>query len=565
MAYNPATAVEIDKKLREDFRRRLKDFGISAETTDPVLAVLFRTFAGRLESLYAETEQIRLALLDELIAGLGIERRAARPAQTVVRFLLESGSELIDGGTELVGEAQSGERLTFTTDAPVAVSAARIALGATYQEGILQLMPGVEMPEQMQAARPSLEPVKVNLGPNPAVFLAIENLPPLHLSRHGFFFELSPDAESLRRALLSEAWCVAGPDGSLGAKGILRPRRGNAGVRFLEWLIDHETAAAAPEKSTGEVPQLMDGFYAGRIFLLPEIPPERRFLCRMPKGMEAALAKIFGRAGAPALEQPRAWIRIGMPRRAPNLHTGIGSIWLHAVSASNVECFNETVRFDEQGGSIPVSREAGAAKYLVAPLSIFGEAKSVYLPEFEPSPDADAGRYSIHNGRIRLRPAKGQDNKPDAYANLRLWLSSGSLGNTVGPGKVQAFLKRPGSPGLRISNPTSAAGGTDGESFQDAQARFACALLSRDRIVTRADLAAAARSFDRRIRSADVSMGLERTPRGIRRVQRVRCLVDRNDFLDPEEEARVLGQELQLYLQERFLYDIELSLKLEWQ
>src|SRR5258708_28685640 len=100
MAYPRATAIEIDKKLRDDFRRRLKDFGISAETTDPVLAVLFRTFAGQLENLYSETEGTRLALLDELTAGLGIERRAARPTQTVVRFLLERDSEWIDSGTD---------------------------------------------------------------------------------------------------------------------------------------------------------------------------------------------------------------------------------------------------------------------------------------------------------------------------------------------------------------------------------------------------------------------------------------------------------------------------------
>ena len=80
MAYERPTAVEIDKKLREDFRRRLKDFGISAEATDPVLAVLFRTLAGQLEALYSETGRIRLALLDELITGLGIEpRRLAGP------------------------------------------------------------------------------------------------------------------------------------------------------------------------------------------------------------------------------------------------------------------------------------------------------------------------------------------------------------------------------------------------------------------------------------------------------------------------------------------------------
>jgi hypothetical protein len=298
------------------------------------------------------------------------------------------------------------------------------------------------------------------------------------------------------------------------------------------------------------------------MFVFPEIPPERRFLCKMPRAMEPVLTKIFGRATAQVFDQPRAWVRISFPRRVANLHTGISSIWLHAVSASNVECFNETIRFEEHGTSIPISREAGTSKYLVAPLSIFGEAKASYLPEFQPSSDPNVGRYNIHNGRIQLRPARHPDDRPEAYANLRLWVSSGALASSVPPGKVQAFLKRASA--IRISNPTAAAGGTDGEGFQQAQARFAAALLSRDRIVTRQDLIALVRAFDRRILDADVSIGLERTESGARRVQRVRCLMDREEFLDPEAEGQVLRQELTAHLRSRILYDTDLSLELVW-
>lgn len=561
MAYARATAVEIDKKLRDDFRRRLKDFGISAETADPVLAVIFRTFAGQLETLYSDTERIRLALLDELIAGLGTERRAARAAQTIVRFLVDRDAELIDAGTELIGEAQSGERLTFTTDASIAASPARLALAATYQDGTLQLMPGIEMPEAVAAARPAVDPVKINLGATPALFLALEELPAMHLSRLGFFFELGPDAGSILRALPHEPWCLAAPDGSLGAQGILRPLRRNAGIRTLEWLLK-APSAPAPADSDVEVPELPDGFYAGRGFVFPEVPAERRFLCKLPKAMEPALNKIFGRAAPQVFDRPRAWLRISFPRRVANLHTGIASVWLHAVSASNVECFNETVRFEEHGTSIPISREAGTAKYLVAPLSIFGEAKASYFPEFQPSSDPNVGRYNIHNGRIQLRPARHPDDRPESYANLRLWVSSGALANSVGPGKVQGFLKRASA--VRVSNPTAAAGGTDTEGFQQAQARFATAILSRDRIVTRQDLVAAVRAFDRRILDAAVSLGLDRTETGLRRVQRVRCLVDKEEFLDPPAEGRVLEQELSGHLRTRFLYDTDLSLELVW-
>src|ERR1044071_9291625 len=114
MPYESASAIEIDRKLREDFRKRLKDYGVSAEATDPVLAVIFRTFAHEIERFYGETGRIRLALLYELMAGLHMEPRRARPAQTVVRFFSDAQtSALVPGGTELNGIAASGARVTL--------------------------------------------------------------------------------------------------------------------------------------------------------------------------------------------------------------------------------------------------------------------------------------------------------------------------------------------------------------------------------------------------------------------------------------------------------------------
>ena len=568
MPYTSASAIEIDKKLRDDFRRRLKDFGVSAETTDPVLAVLFRTFAQQLEALYTETGRIRLALLDELIAGLGIERRMARPAQTVVRFLAGSGAQIIEAGTELFGEAQNGERLTFTTDRTIAASPAQIAMAAVYQDGALQLLPGLEMPEAFQSRRPSLDPVRINLGPNPAIFLAVEGLPASHLSHHSFMVELGPDAYRIQRALEFETWCLMGHDGELSSKGIFRPQFGNAGTLSLNWLAPESGEAVAEEKADGtqelEVPVLPNGFYSSRVFVLPAVPVSRRFLCPMPRVMEPGLSRIFGRDAAALFQQPRAWLRISLPKDIPSLATGISTISMHAVTASNVECFNQTVYFDKQGTSVPISREAGTANYLVAPLSIFGEAGSVYLPEFQPSSDASIGRYAIRSGRVELRPAKRPDGTPEAYANVRVWITAGKLGNEVGPGQVQSFLKKGDVSGIRITNPTAAAGGTNGEGFEEAQTRFSEALLSRDRIVTRADAEIVARSFDRRILKVDVRSGLERGERGLRRLQRLTCSLDRNDFVDPAAEIEVLRDDLTRFLRTRLPYDTELALELEW-
>ena len=439
MAYELPSAVEIDRKLRQDFRDRLKEFGISSETTDPVLAVLFRSFAVELEALYSETGRIRTALLDELIEGLGVDRRRPRSAQTVVRLLPKSGQTAqAPAGAELLGETESGERLTFTTDAALTPSDARIAMAFAYQDGMLRLLSGVDPSEEIQTARPSLEPVRAGLGAYPAIFVAVENLPETHLSGQGFFFDLGPETDVVVRALRNEPWCLAGPDGDFSAAGILRPQRRNAGVRRLEWLVrdaDANEEPAAPTalhgKHGAETPELPDGYYAGRVIMFPSAPSTRRFRCGRPRAMEKALRGILGTEGPRILEQPRAWLRISMGPDAPPLDEAILNITLNAVTASNAECFNETIRFAEHGATIPISREAGAAKLLVAPLSVFGEGEHAYAPQFHPSTEPGLGRYAIHNGRIHLEAARHADGTTDSYANLRLWLTSGKAGNRV--------------------------------------------------------------------------------------------------------------------------------------
>lgn len=562
MPHGSASAVEIDRKLHQDFRRRLKDYGISAETTDPVLAVIFRTFAQEIEKIYLETGRIRASLLDEFLAGLQIEPRKARPAQSVVRFFPNSEtSVLVPGGTELEGIAGTGERLTFLNDAPVRISNARIALAATYQDGAIQLLPSIDMPDLLHAAHPSLDPVPARLGPQPALYVAIEDLPASHLGQHSFFFEFGPDSLRVVQALRSEPWCIAGPDGELSSSGMLRPRRGNGGIRLLEWLVQPEKQ---DEALTREAPELPDGFFSDRVFVLPDIPEDKRFVCACPRGMKEALTRIFGREANRVLATPRAWLRISLPPNLPPLHTAFGGIALHAVTVSNVECFNQTIQFSAQGTSIPISREGGAKRHLVSPLAVMGEANTRYLHELEPSSDDAVGRYAVRHGRIELRPAKRPDGTPEAYANVRVWVTDGTIGNAVAPGQIIGFSKAATFEMLRVANPVPAAGGTDGESFADARARFAQALLSRDRIVTEADLVSAVRAFDRRILDAEVHPALSRDSQGLERTQQIIAMLDRDGFVEPSVEVPLLEQELRRHLQGRFLHGIRLQLVFEW-
>ncbi len=562
MPYPSPTAVEIDRKLRDDFRKRLKEYGVSAEITDPILAVLFRTFAQQLEVLYSDTERIRLGLLDELIAGLGIEKRMSRPAQAVVQFSGVNGTTIVEAGSALTGEASTGAKLTFATDATITVSEARIAFALTYDEGALRLLPGIELPEAFQAARPSLEPVKTNLGPNPCLYLAVDLPRSGTLSNHSFYFDFTPDARPIQTALEQETWCLASPSGEFSGAGIVRPALEAAGVRQLRWLITSKTGM--PE-THAELPPLPPGFYAGRVYVMPIFPTERRFACRVPRAMEAAAARVFGRESVNLLQTERAWIKIMFPKGLPPLHTGIGCVSLHAVTVSNVECLNQTIYFDRHGTSIPVGKEGGTSWHLVAPLSVISESDTPYLLPTEPSTDPNAGRYVIRNGRIELTPAKWPTGKPHAYANIRVWTSAGIAANQVGPGRISTIRLGDGPSRMQVTNVTSAAGGTGSEQFGEAQERFAAALLSRDRVVTRGDLYAVVKSFDRRIRDATIRSGLERTQGALHRVENVTVHISADDFSDPEIEIRYLLEDLKTALGRRFLHDVELRVEYKWE
>jgi hypothetical protein len=85
--------MEIDKKLRDDFRRLLREYGITTPETDPLLAVLFRSLAAQVEAVYQQaTDIIPRAVLDELIAGLGLPERGAQAAQSVTCYCIKPGN-----------------------------------------------------------------------------------------------------------------------------------------------------------------------------------------------------------------------------------------------------------------------------------------------------------------------------------------------------------------------------------------------------------------------------------------------------------------------------------------
>ena len=560
-----SSAAEIDLKLRDDFHRYLREYGIETSLIDPVLAVLFRTLAAQIHTLSSDTDRLKMALLDELLDGLGFERRFAHPAQLVVRYACQGEPVYVSAGTMLSGEPESGGRMNFTTDYGISVSAARIAAAFVYQRqsqdvsGLLRLLSGIELPAETLRAGPSYGPVPADLGLHPAIYIAVENLSPSHLSRHGIFLQTSPEAMLLNAQVQNENWCLVSNTGRFEAAGVLRPHGLNAGQYQLRWLRSADEKALLQDAT--EIPRLPGGFWRGKCFAMPSIPKERHFQCEVPYGLDAPLRAIFERSGL--FIRPRAWLRIQLDPRVEPLHTAISAVYLHAHSASNVECVNQTVRFEEHGTTIPVSRETGGRSFMVAPLSITGESGDTYLPEFQPSFQSGVGRYKLHQGYLTLMPGKMRNGQDETYANVRLWMTTGAAGNQMGVARLQSFAK---TPALHFSaeNITAAAGGSDGEDMHLAQRRFSEALLSRQRLLTRTDLEVSIRSFDRRIAAIDVHPVLARNTHGLRRLHRITVTADRDRFAAPEEEARNLVADLHNFLAERLPLDVDAEVELAW-
>ncbi|HEX3437330.1 MAG TPA: hypothetical protein VHT24_11230 [Pseudacidobacterium sp.] len=562
MSFQTPSILEIDHKLREDFRRRLKDFGIAVDVLDPVLSVIFRTFAHQIESVYANTGRIRETLLDELISGVKLPHRHAHPAQTVIRFISAGPhAKVLRAGTELNARASTGERLSFGTDVTIELSPARIAFALVYQEQRLQLLPGVDISEQFAAYRPSYDPVRINLGPQPAIFLATEDLVPTHLSRHGLFFDLSAGAYSIQQGLATEPWWFFSSQGDLSSEGLMRPRRANRGVSQLEWQL----SAPVHAQKDATFPDLSNGFYAGRIFVFPDIKEDQRLLCGVPRLLDAPLARITGRDLRSFFDTPRAWIKIPLPPNVPALHTAIHNIVLHATTASNLFCQNQTVYFEKDGFSIPISRDQyGLRQMLVAPLSVIGLENEIYRSSPGSALSPSDGWFELTDERITLHPGVRPDGSPQEGANIRLWLTNGELGNLVAPGDITGFSTSATFDQIRVNHLAAAAGGTDGEIYSDARRRFADALLTRGRIVTRADLESATLGFDRRILAVDVRSEIERGEHGLHRVERLWVTLDADGFTRPDLELPVLQQELKVQLASRMMHGTHLDVQFEW-
>ena len=552
-------ATEIDKKLRDDFRRMIREYGVTSQETDPVLAVLFRSFAVQLEQVYKQAaETIPGILLNELLSGIGARTRRPRPAQTIIRFSVDEGPVEISEGAETIGQSSAGERLTFSLDHSLRVSTAQLAVVLLYEDRQLKIHQGNDLSEELEQARPSFEPVSVDLGLNPAIFLAFDLSPEEDLSRHGLYFELAPQAAWLAESLRRGVWSILDDRGFVQPDTMMKNREGAGGIRLLTWVA--EPVDSAPDPPSGSA----GSFYGGRVFVFPTIPEERRFLAACPRGMASAFKKMLPDAQDSVLLRPRAWVRIALTSRPSSLDEDLVRIVPHCMSARNLEVLNQTIRFEKNGTSVPIEQPGSRSRRLVEVVSIKGESGLSYEPftEFRVSPGQ--GRFRVRTGRLELEPGIDEKGNADAFANVRLLLTDGALANAVPPSGITEFSRARGETGVRLANITAAAGGSDGEEFGQANQRFASLLLSRNRLITQADLEAAVRAYDPRISSVARITSVQRGGEGLERVIELRVQIPKESMDLPAEETALLQHDLEVYLRERALLGLNIRVLIQW-
>jgi hypothetical protein len=341
----------------------------------------------------------------------------------------------------------------------------------------------------------------------------------------------------------------------------MRPRRINSGLYKLDWQSADLSSEISGEDALPEIP---DGFYSGRQFIFPRMTGSENLLCRSPRHLEPALARLCGGNVDAFLREPRLWIKVPMPPGIPALHHALNNILLHTMTASNIFCRNQSVNFARNGVSVPVVREGNTPEFLVAPLSVTSAENDPYELGFKPQRGGVSGWYELHNNRLTLHPGHHPDGSRHTVANVRLWLTNGELGNHVGPGDITGFASAASLHHIRIAPLTGAAGGSNGEEHASEERRFSAALLTRGRIVTCKDLEDSALALDRRILFANIHSAVERRDEGLRRVEHLRLTLDPSAFSEPDIELPTLRSQVELSLRSRLVHGLALEVSFQW-
>jgi hypothetical protein len=543
--------VDIARGMREQFTRELFATTGTQAQPDPVLATMFNALAAQVDRVYQEADQVFFdSALDDLIRGLGMPARLARPAQAVVQFLQIVERELVTPETELIGFQNSGEQVVFTPDASFEVSATELVFAAVYENGKLTTVSG----GRTASGTPVLPGNSVPLTlPNAAPMLVVAFRPDAgHLSRLGLFIDVTAPGSAVDRALARSPWQMLDGAGTVVEEGVLRPTLARGGIHQLKFFRpteDSEEAESAPARAL----PLSGGSYGSRIWLFPEIPASRRFTSAIPPALSDAVPRLMPDGQDQALDRPLAWVQVPMPAGTRGLTNAISRIVTHCVTASNIDIWNESISFDRMG-SVVTHRPMGSIKrHVMGVLGVTGEAGTTYLDAADLEAPPTTGRYRYRgNARFEFSPARHASGRFDTYAMLRLLYCDADGANGIEAGgvrQIRSDLLR--NPVARVASLTPSKGGAPPPPYLDARNRFAELLRTRERIVTAADIDVAARAYEPLLREIQVESASEITEAGLGLVTQVTAYASPDDFADPDTEFERLRTELQRYLEQR--------------
>jgi hypothetical protein len=198
------TAADIARQLRDEFFREMHAVTGVEPRPDPVLAAVFHALAHQIDRVYREADQeFFLAALDDLIRGLGMPARLAKPAQAVVQFTQIQKREAVSPETELIGYRPNGEQIVFAPDLSIDLTPTELVFAAAFEGGQLQTLPGARLPPGNQPILPGNRVALELPNAAPLVVLAFET-DPAHLSRLGLFLDI-PAAQGAVAAALARS------------------------------------------------------------------------------------------------------------------------------------------------------------------------------------------------------------------------------------------------------------------------------------------------------------------------------------------------------------------------
>ncbi len=553
------SAVDLAAEMRREFEAAVATrFGTQPQP-DPVLGALFQAFAVQLERIYQESEYVfPIAVLDDLLNGLALPARLAHPAQTVVSFTSVEQRERLALDTELIGNATSGEQIRFTIDESIEISSTSLAFAGVYENGKLHTVAGARA--GTVPILPSSTPLALGNAP-PMLLLALDG-DAAHLTALGLFLDVTSVDSPLIEAVSRSPWQILSANGAVSEQGTLRAKRGRGGVTTLVWndssraddeVLVSSVAAADETADVASAFELSAGSYGRQCVVFPSVPLERRTRSEPPARFAKAVTVLLPEKQQDALDRPLIWVQVPLPAGLTRVADELQRVALHAVTASNIEIYNERIQFDRMGSSVTLRPEGRTDQYLLGLLSVSGEKGDAYVNDSSIAAPAEAGRYRFRSGQLECRPHRQPTGRFDGYAMARFLFCDGARANGIDVGSVKRIASPLANVTAKVANLAVSRGGSAPPPYADARVRFAELLRTRDRVVTIDDVEIAARAFEPRIKRVEVSTASELGPHGVRQVDVVDVSVAPSDFADPDSELPRLGTLLQSHLQQRVI------------